>query len=128
MYFDSKFASVEWNDNVKVAVLTWKEFAFGDDFKTPCLKALELAIQNKATKWYSDTRHLGALKEEDTAWFMQEIVSKMLSNGIKKQALIVPQSVISKLSLTSAGEKAKDIGLETKFFDSAENAIEWLKE
>lgn len=128
MYFDSEYASVEWNDKVKVAVLTWKKFAWEERFRIPCQKALELAISRKARKWYSDTTLLGALKEEDTNWFMGEIVKKMLENGIKKQALIVPTSVIAKMSLTRAGDKAVDIGLETKIFDNTSEALSWLEE
>lgn len=127
MYYESDFATVEWNDDVKVAVLTWKKFASNDNFKTPCEKALELATSKKATKWYSDTTDLGVLKEEDTAWFMETIVGGMLKSGINKQALIVPKSVISKMGLQDAGKQAEDIGLETKFFSSPDEALQWLK-
>lgn len=127
MYYNSEFASVEWNDEVKVAVLTWKKFAYHEFFREPCQKALELAIAKKAQKWYSDTTLLGVLKQEDTQWFMDEIVQGMLAHGITKQALIVPQSILSKWSLTKAGEMAEQLGLETKFFSNKTEALQWLQ-
>lgn len=128
MFFESEYASVEWNEDVQVAVLTWKKFAFGDAFRAPCRKALELAVSKGAKKWYSDTTLLGVLRQEDTEWFMGEIVTGMLDHGIEKQALIVPVSVIAKMSLSKAGGKADDMGLETKFFDNTADALTWLKE
>ena len=127
MFYDSVFASVEWNIQVRVAVLTWKKFAFGHDFREPCQKALELAIDKKAQRWYSDTTLLGVLKKEDAQWFIDEIVKGMLTHGITKQALVVPESAISKLSLNRAANMAEIKGLETNFFDNSKAALEWLQ-
>jgi hypothetical protein len=127
MYFESEFASVVWNEDASVAVLTWKKFASNKDFMEPCKKTLELSLAKKAVNWFSDTRQLGVLTQEDTDWFMQEIVSVMMEKGIKKQALIVPTSVISKMSLNKAADKAVNLGLETKFFDNPQDALTWLK-
>lgn len=127
MYYESDYAQVEWDSDVKVANLTWKKFASGDDFRTACSKALELAKSKNAIKWYSDTTQLGALKDDDTAWFMENIVKGMLEAGIKQQALIIPASVISKMSLNRASESAEEIGLETQYFSEPEKAMAWLK-
>jgi hypothetical protein len=107
--------------------VTWKKFAFGQAFREPCSKALELDVQKGAKKWYSDTTNLGVLKDEDTQWFMETIVPAMLKAGINKQALIVPKSVISQISLNHAAEAAGKIGLQTQYFDNPTAALAWLK-
>ncbi len=126
MYFESEYAVVDWDERVKTAVLTWKKFAVGESFREPCLKALALDKEKKAVKWYSDTTNLGVIKDDDTQWFMQTIVAGMLSAGISKQALIVPKSAISQISLKRAAEEAGKIGLETQYFDSPTAALDWL--
>lgn len=128
MYYDSDFASVEWNDSAKTAVLSWKKFAKGDDFRTPCSKALELDKEKGAKNWYSNTQLLGVLVDEDTKWFMENIVAGMLEQGIKRQALVVPKSALSSMSLKRAVEDAAKIGLETQFFGNPEEALAWLEE
>ncbi|MDC7226697.1 MAG: hypothetical protein PQJ61_08020 [Spirochaetales bacterium] len=125
--FNSEFADVAWNEEAGVAVLGWKKFAAGDDFKLPCRRALDLGIQKGAVHWFSDTTELGALREEDCDWFLDEIVSGMLKKGITAQALIIPQSVISKMTLYQASEAAVDLGLETRYFDNRADALKWLQ-
>ncbi len=127
MYYDSEFASVTWNEEAYVAVLKWKKFAYGEDFREPCRKALELAIAKKAQKWYSDTTQLGVLKNEDAQWFVDEIVKGMITHGITRQALVVPTSALAQLSLNRAADEAGQRGLETHFFDNAEEALAWLQ-
>ena len=127
MYFDSDFASVEWNDDVKVAVLTWKKFASGENFRNPSQKALDLAISKKASKWYSNTLNAGVFSEEDRDWFNTKIVPTMLENGINRSALIVPKSVISNISLKHAADAASKVGLAIKYFPNEDEALEWLK-
>ena len=127
MYFESEFASVEWNEAAQVAVMTWKKFVQGDAFKNPCRKALELALSKKTKKWYSDTTNAGVFIKEDRDWFNKEIVVKILQNGINKSALIVPKSTLSLVSLKAAAEDAQKIGLEIKYFSETTDAIEWLK-
>lgn len=127
MYYESPEASVKWNDEVGVAILKWKKFAAGEAFRQPCRKALELAIAKGAKKWYSNTQLLGVLKDEDGKWFMDEIATKMIKHGIRKQALLVPTNVLSKLSLNRATTNIDKLGMETQYFDDKDKAVAWLK-
>lgn len=127
MYFDSDCASVEYNEEAGVAELTWKNFGKGDNFRIPCLKTLELLKEKKARFWFSNTEKLPTMAPEDAQWFIETMVPAILEAGVKEQALVVPESVISKLTLNKATALVDERGLKTHYFKTREEALEWLK-
>lgn len=126
MYFNSEFASVEWIEDAEVAALSWHKFASGEDFRLPCRKALALALEKGAVTWFSDTTKIGAVLDEDGSWFVEEIVAELLSNGITQQILVIPDSVIAKMTLNKAADSADDTGFKTKYFSNFSEAMAWL--
>ena len=128
MFFTSEYADIEWNEEYKIAELIWKKFAADENFREPCRKTVELMKQNGAKFWFSDTLKISSMKEEDVNFFVSEIVPAVLALGVKEQALVVPQSVVAKMGLTSATEKVDEEGLKTYYFASRNEALKWIKE
>lgn len=127
MYYDSETAYIEWDNSARVAILTWKKFGAGEAFKEPCLKTVELMKEKGAKFWFSDTQKLSTMDEADAAWFVSDMVPAIMALGVKEQALVVPQSVISKMSLTRATEEVDEKGLKTHYFPTREEALNWIK-
>ena len=125
MYLNNDFCTLEWNEEKKAIQLIWKKMARNDDFKLVMQKMAELINEKKATKWLADMSDAGVIAQEDQAWFQKEIGPKILS--VKKIAMILPKSIITKMSLDRGMNESNQSGLDAKYFSDREEAWEWLK-
>jgi hypothetical protein len=127
IYYESPQAKVSWNEELKAAVLEWKCFAQGEQYRTPCQKASELLKEKKAVKMLLDNRKMSVIHSDDQAWVAQVIHPQNIAAGMKYVASVTPEKVIAKASIKRAvGEVLKNGEFFSESFDSVEEANQWL--
>lgn len=128
IYYDSSYAKVSWNEEVKAVVVEWITFAQGEQFRTPLEKALELMVQKKAHKYLGDTRKSGAWHKDDQEWLARDFRPRHVAAGLKFLATITPDKVVAQSSLRRVISSVEASGAVMERFDDIEDAIQWLSE
>jgi hypothetical protein len=73
----------------------------------------------------TDSRKAGPLIPDDIAFFRTKVVPRFASLGIRKVAVIEPESIFSKLVIRDMMEGARTV--ELLLFGCEEEALEWLQ-
>jgi len=122
--FESRVATVSWRAELHAVELSWKTFASGAEFREALNKGLELVNEKKAAKWLGDTSSMSAIPTDDQQWANNDWFPRALSSGIKKMAVVVPKSVIAKMSVQNIVSKFDT--LEVQNFGDKLQAEQWL--
>lgn len=77
MFFNSEYASVEYNETDKAVFLTWKKEAHLQDYREPTSKALELLQSHATSNFVVDARHGFEDDKRDVEWGFQYLLPHM---------------------------------------------------
>ncbi|GAB4404709.1 MAG: hypothetical protein OHK0053_30290 [Microscillaceae bacterium] len=113
--------------NVYKAESEWLE---DDSFKKLMGDIQELAVQYQPSCYLVNTLNFRFVMAPDVQeWMTQMYVPRLISAGIKKYALIVPQAFITQLSIEQVVEDAQEVHqdiFKIQYFSSENDAREWL--
>ena len=84
--------------------------------------------KNSACKWLSDDRSYSALPKEDVEWGVTYWGPKAVKAGWRYWAIVLPQSVLGKLSLGHIIDTYGELGLTVKVFTDPKEGMTWLEE
>lgn len=128
VYFETDFGLVEWEEKERIAMISWKKFASGNNLKEPIGKLLELMVSKKLDGWIGDLRGVKPITQEDQQWYEQTWLPKAVNEGARRAAVILPESVISTMSTKRFLNKMEDKEFELGYFQSIEEAKNWMKQ
>lgn len=128
IHWDSPQATVHWDESAKCVHLEWKGFVHGEKGQTALLTALDFFKTKSTDRWLADTRKLKVVSEEDQRWVNEIWFPMAISAGVRRMAIIVPESVLAQMSIRRLMSKVKDEDLETAYFSSVEEGKAWLRE
>lgn len=126
IYFDAPHATVSWDNATKCVHVEWKGFVHGEMVTTVLNNALDLFRTKETDRWLADTRKLKVFSDEDSRWVNEDWFPRAIQAGVRRMALLVPESVLAQMALKRLMQKVKDVELETAYFDSVEKAKAWL--
>ncbi|MBW7455147.1 hypothetical protein ACFOLF_36270 [Paenibacillus sepulcri] len=126
IYYDSAHGQISWNEELQAVVMEWKGFAHGDEFQTILIKGIELLEQKKSGKLLMDSRKGSAIKAEDQEWVAQQFVARAYGAGLRYLAMLLPKSMIAKLSLDRTIDGLGELPYELVNFSEMEEAVQWL--
>ncbi len=121
-----KFLDIIWNESIQAVEMSWKAFAKGEDFRNALIEGLSLLASKKSKNWLADLRHLGVVTRKDQEWADDVWLINAVKSGVRKIAIIMPESAISEMSVTDVVSNLENSQIETSFFDSLEEARTWL--
>jgi len=128
IFYQTPQITVQWDDELKAVHNEWRGFIYGDDYKLALNKILELLIQKKADRMFSDTRKLRVLNQDDQKWAGTDWIPRVRDAGLKYQAIIIPSSQLANMAVRNTINKATLTGsTETQYFDDVEKAREWMR-
>lgn len=127
-YFDSDFATVEYEEQSGAVVGELREFVEGDDFRE-YMDAYIDAIEDQSTgKVVADTSSFeAALREEDQMWSVQDWAPRAEEAGLETMALVMPESVLAKMSVDNILEMTDD-DIERDVFSERREAEQWIRQ
>jgi hypothetical protein len=126
-YFNAPFLNIYWIEDVKAVHMEWKKYAAGDKFRNGLDKGLELITAKGSSRWLADLRDMQVVNQEDQEWSNEDWTPRAVKAGIRHMAILVPKDVFGKTSVDRIMEKMLDIGLTTHYFESVDEAKNWLK-
>lgn len=125
-HFEREFASVEYNARDDVVVATLSEFAEGDRFRAYMDAIIEALVDENCDTIITDNREMGALSQEDQEWSVGDWAPRAEAAGLEHLALVMPESVVSKMSVENVTEMADD-DIDREFFDNMGDARDWAQ-
>jgi hypothetical protein len=125
--FSAPYLNIYWIEDMRAVLMEWKKYAAGKDFRKGLDTGLELISRKNSSKWLADLREMQVVNQDDQLWSNKDWFPRAIKAGIRQMAIIVPTDVFGNMSVNRIMENAADIGLTTHYFDSVEEAIDWLK-
>ncbi len=104
-----------------------KKFVYGEDFQNLMTKGADAFIEYKCNKWLSDDRSSAALRKEDIIWGQENWEPRVLQNGWKYWAIVMPDSAAGKLTMKPIIERYASLGVKLEIVESPEEGLEWLR-
>lgn len=104
-----------------------KKFVCGEDFRNLMTKAADAFIEYKCNKWLSDDRSSTVLKQEDVTWGQKNWEPRVLQNGWKFWAIVMPDSAVGKMTMKPIIDRYASLGVKLEIVGSPEEGIEWLR-
>lgn len=121
-----KYVIIEYNAVVSCIACQWLGYSNFEQIKNGNEKALEFLKEKNLSKWLIDNRNAALLPKEARDWLHQEFVHKAIQGGLKKMAVILPESIFGKMSVNEIVTEIKDI-LFIQNFSEVEEALHWLR-
>jgi hypothetical protein len=138
-YFESDFATIEWNSATKTVQIAYKESSalhnapsqvYGEtisaNLRTTMNIALDLAEKHGSSSVIGDMRNLGLLTSEDEEWSTVDLFPRLHAAGVRHIAIVPPETLIGKLFFDVLMRRAQGITIQR--VSSVEEARFWLKE
>jgi hypothetical protein len=131
VYLDTPHVLVQWDSSTRCVVLEWRDFAYGDEYRTALDKVVHALEQNRANKLLSDSRRMKAIPQEDQEWLIKDWVPRAAKAGLKHLAIVLPKSALGQMTLQRLAQVGPDKRLVsndgTSYFETVEDAKRWLR-
>jgi hypothetical protein len=122
--YSTPIVSLEYDQVKKLLKQVWTGYATSVQFREAIDETVKFVSENDVAYLLSDTSSQKPVGPNDTK-YAASTMPTLFKNGIKAMAFVLPQNVITKLSLSSF---AKEQGMpdNVRYFDSNKEAQEWL--
>jgi hypothetical protein len=117
---------IEWNPELKAVEIVWVSYPTSEAFRSSMEKVLEIFNNRNADHLVTDTRKMRVLHPEDIKWSANDLTPRMKASGLKKTAIILSESVLSKMSMRRV-VKETHTDNPPGYFPSMETARNWIK-
>jgi len=126
--FESDFCVVKVYPESKIVHHEIKKYIFDDNFRNMMTSSADAFEKYNCTKYISDDRQNGALKEEDRKWGEAEWEPRLFKCGWKAWALVMPEKIIGQMNMRKIVERYESMGVTVSAFSDFEEAMTWLKQ
>jgi hypothetical protein len=127
-----EYLDIIWDEGSKSQITSWKGGFQNRNIREGLDTALEefkkIIKKTPNAQWIGDTKEIGVIGREDQEWINTNWFPRFLATGVKYMAVIVPSSVIAKMSVNSIVSKVEGTNLTSKYFSSLEDAKKWIIE
>ena len=120
------FITIHWDEEISAVNMEWTKFSISVRFRRALNEGLDLLVAKGSHRWLADLRGLGPVGPEDQTWSNEDWFPRGIAGGITRMALVVPISILSKMSVDTIMQKVDETNLAVHYFDSVEEARQWL--
>ena len=128
--YSSPYVEYLFDQKNSILFETWTSKMLTEDiYKEEMLHKKDLLNQHKPIFILDDiSRTNFSISPELQAWTEELFVPILMNLGVKKYAIILPQSIFGQVSMEQTVDEVQehDLGIEFKYFDSVSNAKDWL--
>jgi hypothetical protein len=128
--FENSFGKTIYNASSNMLEIHWKdstEELEDEDFKAFLLQFTQDLLKFQTSGFFVNaTKKMFIMRNEMQEWHDEVIVPKYIDAGIRKIAFHVGNNSTVDISLELTFDEKNSQKLQTRFFDDAENAKEWL--
>jgi hypothetical protein len=124
-YFDSDYADVTYDDELGAVISRMDEYAEGEDFRRYMNSIIDAIEDTGTDRMIADTSEIPPLSQGDQGWSVTDWAPRAEDAGLGHMALVMPESVVSEMSIESIVEMADDT-INRGLFDDLDEAREWI--
>ncbi|MGF1534006.1 MAG: hypothetical protein ACFCUI_09895 [Bernardetiaceae bacterium] len=124
--YQKPWCTVFYLPALKVVGLEWKGFATSKQFREACDASLDLLIQKKAALMLADNRQAKVVLVEDQKWMNEVWFPKAYDVGYRGSAVLVGTDLFRDVAVKNIVHDMEDGKFMVQFFDSEEEAHNWL--
>jgi len=119
--------NIYFDEDIDAVVMEWDGYATSTQFKEGTELMLNTLIQHRAEKVLANTRDMVLIGMEDQQWLDTHFLPRAMRFGFKAIAIIKPENYFNKVAVESISHKIDSTKLQINFFDSTDEAREWLR-
>ena len=125
---DSDYVLVRYlSDNNAIEVIWRPKQMTKDEYLNAFEKALESQRKYKAEYFISDIREQKIISPKYRKSFQEDIIPRAKEGGLKKGIVIFSGNIFKKYYLNNIMNTTKKIGIEFKFFNRRDRALDWIQ-
>jgi hypothetical protein len=125
----NKYILAGWIDDGHVFYYTWKGFVPTQEMKILLDEVLMHLQAGNGSLMLQDLRTAQAVSSEVQEWLITNWIPRAVAIGLRKVALLTPQSIFGQLAVNQVRNKlmVNGIELDNQFFDDEVKAVQWLR-
>lgn len=124
---DNQYARLVYHADKKIVHHCFHQALDSHHLRLVLSTGVEFLQKYQAKKWLSDNREIEPHSDEDTEWVNNNWLPNALNAGWKYWALVVPDSVKSKMNMVDFINSFYDHDVRIMVFVDTESAMEWLE-
>ena len=127
VYFNAPgTASVKWDGAGATVVVEWEGWANSAEFAAMLESGVRALKDHRGSRWLADCRLQKVLIPADQERASREWLPRALAAGLRRFAVIPPTSGLARTNLKDSLSAVPATRLEVGYFDTVEQAREWL--
>jgi hypothetical protein len=121
--YQTPTVTLEFDPVKKQLIQKWTGFSSSEVFRTAIDKTVEFSKSNEVKSIISDTLEQAVVKPEDSE-YASASMPKLIANGLKAMAFVMPKNIITKMALDKFDKDSKSelVG----FFPTLVEAKQWV--
>lgn len=123
---ENEWATIRYNDAERYLYHTFHKPITGEPFRTVMNAGLAFLEQHKVGKWLSDDRLNGDFTPEDIEFALADWGPRAAAAGWKYWALVVPESLAGRESMSSIIMAFAQLGVRMMVFTDLDKAKAWV--
>lgn len=130
--YNSEYLTINYNKSLSLIEFRWKPQSaeLSDDIiKSEFLKEVELCEKYNPKNLLINTKDFQyVITPELQEWTDNSIFPKYIEAGVKQIAIVVGEDIFANVSVEQTMDEENASTIQSEYFTSEEDAIEWLKE
>lgn len=122
--------SITFNAAAQCVEFTWNNFVKGAAFHEGCDAMITALKKHRTSKLICDSRRYTVVDPEDQLWSIQDWLPRAIGAGLNTFAVVMPESVVGKLSVQNVindkKHTPKELTLTREMFNTIEDARTWV--
>ena len=129
VYF-SRFgvAVVTWDPTLQAVHTEAQSWEDPSEMAAVLESGLQALTEHGGSRWLADGRSMKVVKQSDQDWIVHEFCPRALAAGLKRIALVIPESGLAMTTLDQLVRRLPAANLEVAYFPTVEEARSWLAE
>jgi hypothetical protein len=128
VYVDEPWLLMRWDSEHQCVFAEWRGFATSADFQGALTTALDIVRERQAVNFVNDTRLLELISDEDQRWLRYTWTPLAATSGLRRVAVVIAPSGLSRMAIQTMFKGRRRSGLQSRTFDSLEDAMRWVVE
>ena len=119
--------NIFFDEELDAVVMEWNGYATSTQFREGTELMLNTLVKHQRSKVLADIREMILIGTEDQQWLQTHFIPRAIDFGFQKIAIIKPKSYFNKVAVETVSYKVDTEKLTINFFDSPEEAKDWLR-
>jgi hypothetical protein len=129
VYFNAPgVASVRWDPSCAAVLVEWEGWASSAEFMALLDAEVRALSDHRCSRLLADCRRQKVLNPADQERGDREWLPRAIEAGLKRFAIVLPTSVLATMNLKERLGKVPETVLRVGYFDTVDEAREWLNE